>query len=207
MRTREKVVKLRAENPRKKAPQKSPAKRVHAGDKQLYALHCSAWDGDLYGWSGVVKVLEGAVDPEPVFQFDDVAFLGTYKVTRMPDETVVAEANETNTFVDEIPSDIKTTYYYIIEPKSGDVTGNPVTSRSILAGKYIALPLDEQFDDEQRFLTYPVIRLNTLNSQKLTAILKAPQTHGLNDLNLRKPTFSPESKPCLKCLIEDYARR
>lgn len=50
-------------------------------------------------------------------------------------------------------------------------------------------------------------RLNTLNSQRLTAILKAPQTYGLNDLNLRKPTFSPESKQCLKCLSEDYARR
>ncbi|MDE7388835.1 MAG: choice-of-anchor J domain-containing protein [Muribaculaceae bacterium] len=84
----------------------------------------------------------------------------TYKVTRMPDNVVVAEAHTTTTFIDQLTSDYKTQYSYIIQPKSGNNEGTPVTSRSVIAGKYIEIPLDEQFDNEQMFLQYPVIDAN-----------------------------------------------
>ena len=45
-------------------------------------------------------------------------------------------------------------------------------------------------------------RLNTMNSRKLTAILKAPQTHGLNDLNLRKDLLAR-----IKAMLEMLERR
>ncbi len=99
-------------------------------------------------WNAAEATNDGNLDPI------------TYKVTRMPDNVVVAQANTTTSFVDVITSDIKTLYSYIIQPISGSVEGTPVTSRSIYAGKYIAVPLDENFDDEQRFLQYPIIDAN-----------------------------------------------
>ena len=84
----------------------------------------------------------------------------TYRVTRMPDEVVVAEDCTTNEFVDEIASDYKTVYTYVIVPKAGEVEGEAVTSRAAIVGKYLRLPLDEQFDNEQMFLQYPVIDAN-----------------------------------------------
>lgn len=84
----------------------------------------------------------------------------TYQVTRMPDNVVVAEAISETTFVDEITSDIKTKYSYNILPKSGDVEGATVTSRAAYAGKYIAMPLLEKFEDPAMFLEYPIIDAN-----------------------------------------------
>lgn len=99
-------------------------------------------------WNDAESVNGGNLDPV------------TYKVTRQPDNLVVAEANATTSFVDEITSDIKTRYYYEIQPKSGANEGEAVTSRQAFAGKYIALPLNEQFDDPDMFLEYPIIDAN-----------------------------------------------
>ncbi len=84
----------------------------------------------------------------------------TYRITRLPDETVVCEDCAETTYTDELPSDYRTVYTYLIQPIAGDVEGEAVTSRSAIAGRYIPLPLSEQFDDERMFLTYPVIDAN-----------------------------------------------
>ncbi|MDE7408909.1 MAG: choice-of-anchor J domain-containing protein [Muribaculaceae bacterium] len=81
--TREDIAAKRAERAatRTASPQKqkAPASRVHAGDKQLYGFHCEAFDGDLWGWTGVVKILEGAQCPEPVYEIDgDMVFQAVY---------------------------------------------------------------------------------------------------------------------------------
>ena len=96
-------------------------------------------------WNAAVAANSGNLDPV------------TYKVTRMPDNVVVDEACESARFTDNLESDIKTLYYYLIQPVSGSVEGETVESRSVYAGKYFALPLTENFDDEKRFLEYPVI--------------------------------------------------
>ncbi len=84
----------------------------------------------------------------------------TYKVTRMPENVVVEEACEAVRFTDVIESDIKSLYYYLIQPIAGEIAGESVESRSVYAGKYIGMPLNEPFDDEKRFLEYPVIDAN-----------------------------------------------
>lgn len=84
----------------------------------------------------------------------------TYKITRLPDETVVTNDCTETTFTDILPSEYKETYSYIIQPIAGEIAGEPVTSRSAIAGKYVKFPLNEQFDNEQMFLTYPVIDAN-----------------------------------------------
>ncbi len=99
-------------------------------------------------WNEAVPCDEGNLDPL------------TYKVTRQPDNVVVAEACETNRFVDVLESDIKTQYYYEIQPKAGNIEGEAVTSRKAYAGTYIGLPLNEDFSDEAMFLEYPIIDAN-----------------------------------------------
>lgn len=84
----------------------------------------------------------------------------TYKVTRMPDNVVVAEATPETRLVDDIESEIKTAYYYIIEPTAGPVTGEAVTSRQAYAGTYFAMPYSDSFTDGALFLEYPVIDAN-----------------------------------------------
>lgn len=99
-------------------------------------------------WNEAVAADGGNLDPV------------TYKLTRQPDNVVVAEAHDTNSFVDQLTSDIKTQYYYEIQPKAGTVEGEAVTSRKAYAGKYISMPLNEDFSDEAMFLEYPIIDAN-----------------------------------------------
>ena len=84
----------------------------------------------------------------------------TYKVTRLPDQVVVAPAVEGVTFTDVIESDYKTAYSYVVEPVAGEITGQAVTSRQVIVGKYISLPLHETFADNAWFLEYPIIDNN-----------------------------------------------
>ncbi|MDE6206910.1 MAG: hypothetical protein K2M55_03790, partial [Muribaculaceae bacterium] len=84
----------------------------------------------------------------------------TYKITRMPDEVVVAEAATGTKFTDKLTSEYKTRYTYVIEPKAGSTTGAAVTSRAAWIGKYLALPYADDFSDESRFLEYPFIDAN-----------------------------------------------
>ncbi|MDE6513932.1 MAG: choice-of-anchor J domain-containing protein, partial [Muribaculaceae bacterium] len=49
---------------------------------------------------------------------------------------------------------------YTILPKSGNIEGKPVTSRSAYAGKYIGMPLNEKFEDPAMLLEYPIIDAN-----------------------------------------------
>ncbi len=99
-------------------------------------------------WNEAESVNGGNLDPV------------TYKLTRLPDNKVVAEAHTGTSFVDEITYDIKTRYSYEIQPKSGANEGEAVTSRQAFAGKYIGMPLDERFEDPDMFLEYPVIDAN-----------------------------------------------
>lgn len=88
----------------------------------------------------------------------------SYKITRMPDDVVVAESCTALSYVDNIESDIKRCYYYTVEPKAGPVTGEAVTSRSVYVGTYLELPWVDSFTDANLFLQYPVIDNNKDNN-------------------------------------------
>lgn len=84
----------------------------------------------------------------------------TYTLTRMPDNTVVAENLTENKFTDELTSDIKTRYSYAITPVAGTVKGESVTSRQTFGGRYFTLPYSDDFTDNDLFMQYPVIDAN-----------------------------------------------
>lgn len=88
----------------------------------------------------------------------------TYKVIRMPDNFVVSEKCTELSVVDNIESDIKTRYYYTVQPVAGEVAGEAVESRACYVGKYLGMPFSEDFDDNDRFLTYDVIDSNKDNN-------------------------------------------
>lgn len=84
----------------------------------------------------------------------------TYTVTRMPDNTVIAEGLTDNKLTDILTSDIKTRYSYVITPEAGSVKGEGVTSRQTFGGRYFTLPYSDNFTDNELFLQYPVIDAN-----------------------------------------------
>ncbi len=88
----------------------------------------------------------------------------TYKITRMPDDVVLTETCTALSYVDNIESDIKRCYTYIVEPKAGNTVGEAVTSRSIYVGTYLELPWVDSFTDSNLFMQYPVIDANNDNN-------------------------------------------
>lgn len=84
----------------------------------------------------------------------------TYRIVRMPDNHVIAEACTDTQIEDVVTSEYKTLYVYEVYPVSGEVTGKKVTSRGDYIGKYIQMPMYEDFADEVMFLQYPVIDNN-----------------------------------------------
>lgn len=100
----------------------------------------------------------------------------TYKIVRMPDNHIVAEACSETQIVDEVTSQYKEFYTYDVYPVSGTKTGECVSSRGDYIGKYLKLPLFEDFDNEIMFLQYPVIDNNhdeniwEINLEKTAAV-------------------------------------
>lgn len=84
----------------------------------------------------------------------------TFKITRHPDEVVVAEAATGLSYVDNIASDVKTFYTYSVIPKAGTVEGAPLETRQVVVGSRLAIPYSDSFTDESLFNTYPVIDNN-----------------------------------------------
>lgn len=70
-----------------------------------------------------------------------------YRITRYPDEVVVAEAQEGTTFSETLTPDQLTIYYYNIAAVNGDMVGTEVSSKTVIVGPAITLPYDNTFAD------------------------------------------------------------
>lgn len=84
----------------------------------------------------------------------------TYRVLRLPDNKVVAEASTGLSATDNIESVYKTRYSYSVTPVSGEIEGEARSTRPFYAGEVFALPHSEDFSDELRFNQYPAIDAN-----------------------------------------------
>lgn len=84
----------------------------------------------------------------------------TYKVVRLPDNKVIAEAETGLSATDRIESFYKSRYSYEVTPMSGSLVGEPRTSRPFYAGQIFELPHENDFSDELLFRQYPAIDAN-----------------------------------------------
>ncbi len=84
----------------------------------------------------------------------------TYKVTRYPDEVVVAAATADTAFVDNVaePGTL-TAYYYTVEAMFDGMTSAAAKTNSIVIGKIVP-PYKESFDTEESVQGYTIINAN-----------------------------------------------
>lgn len=82
-----------------------------------------------------------------------------YKVTRMPDETVMADNLEALEFTDA-SLDTLGSYYYVVQAKNADGEGDEARSADIYAGSRASLPYSCNFESKAIFTSWFVIDNN-----------------------------------------------
>lgn len=70
-----------------------------------------------------------------------------YRITRYPDDVVVAEEHSGTTFSETLTPDQLTIYYYAIAAINGGIEGPEVSSKTVIVGPAIELPYDNTFAD------------------------------------------------------------
>ncbi len=86
-----------------------------------------------------------------------------YRITRYPDDVVVAEAHEGTTFSETLTPDELTLYYYNIAAVNGDVIGTEVSSKTVAVGPALTLPYDNTFADSSSLDYMTIIDANEDN--------------------------------------------
>ncbi len=78
------------------------------------------------------------------FNADEV----TYKITRMPEDLVVAENLKETSFTDEISSKKVAKYFYKITPSFDGLEGRVAETPALIIGEGVNLPYESYFEDE-----------------------------------------------------------
>lgn len=111
----------------------------------------------------------------------------TYRVVRMPDGLVVAEAATETTVTDKIDTDFKTRFTYEVTPLAGAIAGETVATRPAYLGKFFAMPHTDTFDDAVLFNEYPAIDANRdgntwwIDTKREAAVYSATQQAKADD--------------------------
>lgn len=111
--------------------------KLSTADNQTVTL---TWDAPTAGVHG------GYIDPENL----------TYRVTRMPEGKVCADALTATTFSEKLSAEKITSIYYNVEAKNSAASGEATASNRVNVGKPIETPFNEAFDNDERFATFTV---------------------------------------------------
>lgn len=104
--------------------------------------------GIVITWDAPAKgVHEGYIDASQL----------TYRIVRMPDETLLAEAQADTSFTDRIDHPGLKGYSYVVTPQNGTLHGPGAESNICVAGRALDVPFTEEFLSQDAFNAFTVI--------------------------------------------------
>ncbi|MDD6890113.1 MAG: choice-of-anchor J domain-containing protein [Bacteroidales bacterium] len=87
-----------------------------------------------------------------------------YRITRMPEGEVVAEAHEGTTFSEVVADENLRSTYYTVAAVNGDVTGDEATSNSVVTGSAITPPYSQDFTESNSLDLFTIVDGNADNN-------------------------------------------
>lgn len=87
-----------------------------------------------------------------------------YRIIRMPEDVVVAEAHPSTTYTETVTDDNLRSTYYKVSAINGDVIGDEASSNSVVTGSAVTPPYSQDFNEADALDLYTIVDANKDNN-------------------------------------------